>query len=849
MICGFALPDTASGRTRSGIRIAALVIPALIFLSVSVWSSLLADESEAERSTDSRSPLQSVHVTTHGVGRYQPGRWGTLAIEAANRGNEAATIEAAAWIGRQANDQVGRSVWLPAEARRTSWMPVVVPSDSSVDEDPMLQWMVVRRSGEGEVFSTGKNQDRIETRQLIEPRENIIFAVITDDDSRHLAKLDLLRRLMEKTQSQVTVLTMSDAHLPVIPEALDAVRVLVVMGDILAQNAAATESVQDWVRLGGTLWLMLDSMNHESAQTICGGELRFTEIDRVSLTSYSLLADTSAVKRVADEVGLERPVQLVRVFSESGSVSATADGWPAVVKSEFGQGRIVASMLGLDGFFVPTSNLLPDRIESQNRQIWVTTAGQDLLSEFGRAGSGSPLQTETMKEYVTSRIGYQLPNRSTGAAVLIVFCVSLILVCGIVHRMQKPALLLPGIGLLAVLSILAFLQIAASVQTTDSAATIQIVEATGTQDRLQVTGVTAFHSQGTTRPQIESTNGGMLRFEHAVSSGSPVRSLWSDQNIWKLQNAEFAAGVRMARFRQTVPIQQPVIAKGTFDENGFRGWLTGNLSSNWSDAIVAGQSRVALPVAIDAAGEIAPAHRSLPPGQYLDSALLNAEQSRRQTIYRNMFDASQRSRIYPARPALFAWSAPLKLQTGRVDSDDHSQAGAMLAAIPVAIERPDAGMRVRIPATFLPYRSVKNSSMKFGFAPNFSNTRRTWTANTNTTASTALLRFEIPPELLPLAVDGARLTLNISAPLRVVEISAGRLNSLSHVWSRNSPVGTFQIPFPDDASRQHESDGGFHVVLKVGAVQLDELDATEAGTQDRNWQIQWMQLEIEGLIQ
>ena len=139
--------------------------------------------------------------------------------------------------------------------------------------------------------------------------------------------------------------------------------------------------------------------------------------------------------------------------------------------------------------------------------------------------------------------------------------------------------------------------------------------------------------------------------------------------------------------------------------------------------------------------------------------------------------------------------------------------------------------------------------MKFGFAPNFSNTRLTWTANTNTTASTALLRFEIPPELLPLAVDGARLTLNISAPLRVVEISSGRLNSLSHVWSRNSPVGTFEISFPSDASRQLESDGGFHVVLKVGAVQLDELDATEAGTQDRNWQIQWMQLEIEGVIQ
>ena len=84
MICGFAQRDSASGRTLSGITIAALVVRSLIFLSVSVWSPLLADERETELSTDPRSQLQTVHVTTHGVGRYQPGRWGTLAIEAAS---------------------------------------------------------------------------------------------------------------------------------------------------------------------------------------------------------------------------------------------------------------------------------------------------------------------------------------------------------------------------------------------------------------------------------------------------------------------------------------------------------------------------------------------------------------------------------------------------------------------------------------------------------------------------------------------------------------------------------------------------------------------------------------------
>lgn len=848
MIGDIVQRDSATRHGRSEKTIEALVTAVLIFLSVSNEASLRAQERAAGQSADSTSQSQSVNVTTHGVGRYQSGRWGTLAIEAANRGNEATSIEAAAWIGGQASDQVGRSVWLPAESRRTSWMPIRIPPAAPYAAEPTLHWMGVRKSSGSEVLATGRNQDRIETRQLIAPAGADVFAVVSDSQESHWSKVDLLGSLMRLAMPRVTLILIPESQLPVIPEALDTVRVLVVIGDTLAQNVAATEAVQDWVHQGGTLWLMLDTMSHETAKAICDGELLVDEIDRVSLTSYSLLADTNAMQRAADDVELELPIQLVRGFSEPDSVLATADGWPAALKAEFGQGRIFASTLGLDGFFVPTGNLSPESIESRNRTIWVTTAGQDLLSVFGGSGSGSPLQTEAMQGYVTSRIGYQLPNRLTGAVVLIVFCMALIVVCGIVHRMQKPVLLLPGIGLLSMLAIVAFLQMAESARTsTDSASTIQMVEASGTKDRLQVNGVTAFYSQGSSQPQIQSTTGGMLRFEHAVSSGSPVRSLWSDQHVWKLQNAEFAAGVRLAGFRQTVAIQEPVVVKGTFDEKGFRGRLTGSISDNWSDAIVADQSGFALPVSIDAAGQFAHADRPLPPGQFLDASLLNAEQARRQAIYRSMFDASQRTRIYPSRPTLFAWADPLEMQTGRVDSV--GQAGAMLASIPVVIDRPERGMRVRIPSTFLPYRSVRNRQLKIGSAPNFSNTRRIWTANSYTTASTSLLRFEIPTELLPLAVDDAKLTLNISAPLRDVEISSGHTDSLSHVWSKNSPVGTFEIPISGETSCLLDDDGGFHVVLKVGTVQLDELDETEVGTQDRNWQVEWIQLEIQGLIQ
>ncbi|MFT5323665.1 MAG: hypothetical protein ACI8P0_001516 [Planctomycetaceae bacterium] len=830
-------------------RVASVVVMlGVIALGIGTASPLLAQVEETGPASKSERQSQAASVTTHGLSRYRPGRWGTISVEATNRGAVSTSIEAAAWIGGRESDQFGRSVWVPAEARRSAWTPIFIPPQHHGTGKPMLHWMAVRKSAAGEVLSQSRDQDRIETRQLIEPRGSVVFAVITGTDERHLAKAALLKYSMEKVQPDAAVLSIPDTQLPAIPEALDAVNIVVVIGDTLSRNAAATETVQDWVHQGGTLWLMLDTMSHESAQVVCSGELLVEEIDRVTLTSYSLFSDTNSMEQAAENVDLERPVQLVRVDPQLNGVLSTVDGWPAAFKTDFGMGRIFGSMLSLDGFFIPPGSLLPEQAENRGRQLWTTTAGQDLVSDLGGSGSETPLDTDTMTAYVNSRIGYQLPNRSAGATVLVVFCVALIVVCGVVHRWQKPVLLLPGIGILSVLAIVAFLQMADSAHSsTDSSATIQMVEANGTLDRLHVTGMTAYQAHRSSQPTIGSTAGGLITFDGPVNSSSPVRMLWSDQNAWNFQNAKLAAGVRLATFRQTVAIQEPAIAKGTFDESGFRGQLTGNVAGDWSDAIIADQSGFALPVSIDAAGEIAHTSSPLPPGQHLSAAILNAEQSRRQAVYRSVFDASRRSQVYPSAPTLLAWADRLTLQTGR--ADEGNQVGAMLASFPIVIERPASGSRVLIPSTFLPFRAVRNKKLKIGFAPTFSNTRRTWSTNTYSTASTSLLRFEIPVELLPLVIDGAKLTLNITAPLRDVEISSGMTDSLTNVWSKNSPVGTFEIPLPHEASRQLDENGGLHVALKVGAVQLDQLDETELGTQDRNWQVEWLQLEIQGLIQ
>ncbi|NQV24958.1 MAG: hypothetical protein HQ518_11380 [Rhodopirellula sp.] len=821
----------------------------MIVFSLANIASLVAQDTASANVREPEGDSATVSISTHGIRRYRPGRWGTLSIDAVNRGTEATSIESAAWVGESSDDQFGRSVWLPAESQRVTWQPIFIPPKQADAAAPMLYSMGVRKTADGDVFATAKNADRIESRQLILPKGETVFAVINDGVTDQLVRSDFLRVLLGQVQPHSAAFQFDIGQLPVIPEALDAVHVLVVLGDSLARNTAAVEAVQDWTRQGGTLWLLLDTMSIESAQAVCGGDLQIQEVDRVSLTSYQILSTTNAMQRAADAVNLERPVDLVRSFSDSSSVTATVDGWPAATTTVFGQGRVFVSMLSLDGWFVPRQQLLPEQAASLERPFWITTAGQDLMSSIGTSGAESPLDTETMTEYVTSRIGYQLPVRSDGAIVLVLFCIVLIVVCGVVHRLQRPVLLLPAIGILSLVTVGAFLTMATTSRTaTESAITFQMVEASGTQDRIEVSGITAFHSRDRNQPVIRSTAGGLLRFDGSVSAGSPVRMLWSDQHVWRLQNATLAAGVRLADWRQSVTIPEPAVVKGSFDESGFHGRLGGEISHNWTDALIADQSGFALPVVIDEGGRLSSGDTGpLPPNQHLAAAILDAEQSRRQAVYRRMFDASRRSRIYPSGPTLLAWSDPLQLQTGR--ADDAAPAGAMLASFPVIIERPQAETRVRIPSTFLPYRSVRNIKQRIGVASTFSNSRRLWSVNTYSTTSTSLLRFEIPVELLPVVVDAAKLTLKISAPLRDVEVLSGNPDALTSVWSKSSPVGTFDISFPDEASRQVDGDGGFHVALKIGSVQLDELDATELGTQDRNWQVEWMQLEIQGLIQ
>lgn len=794
---------------------------------------------------------QTLHISTHGLGRYLPGRWGTLLIEATNQGTEPAEINSAAWIEGRENEQFGRSVWLPAQSRRITSMPVFIPPRpfSPGDSGPQLYWMGVREADGHEVLAKSANRDHIESRELIMPRAHSVFAVITDNTSRHMELSELLRRSFGSDQIQSVVLPFEPAQLPILPESLDAVSTLIVMGDQLAGNAATVEAVQEWARRGGTLWLMLDTMAAESARVIAGGDLQIHELDRISLTSYALNSTSNSTSPEPDVVDLEQPVHLVRTFAEKTSILSEVNDWPAAVVTPFGQGRILVSTLSLDGWFVPGRIQNADQSGQPDSRLWITTAGHDLMASLNGTGSEVALAADDMAAYVTSRIGYQVPVRFSGAMVLACYCVLLIVVCSVVHRLQKPVLLLPGIAILSVLVVGVFLAIAESSHTTpDGAVAFQLIEAEGTQDRLMASGIIAFHSRDRSKPEIRSSAGGRLDSDGSISSGKPVRTVWTDHHEWQMKNVSLSSGVRLASFQQPVTVRRAVEVRGTFDESGFKGRLLGDLTNRLEDAVLAGQTGFSLPVSIDPSGEInASSSSPLPPGQYLASGLVDAEQSRRQNVYRRLFDASRRRQIYPQRLTMLAWSDPLELQTG--PSGTEPPIGAMLITIPVNVDRPAIGQRIRIPSTFLPYRSISMRKLKIGYAPTFSNSRRTWTANTSPGPSTSVLQFEIPEALYPLLVDRATLILKISAPLRTVEISSGHPDALTTVWSRESPVGRFEISFPEVASRQLHSNGGFLVALRVGGVQLEELEQSELGTQDRNWQVEWMQLELEGLIQ
>jgi hypothetical protein len=169
------------------------------------------------------------------------------------------------------------------------------------------------------------------------------------------------------------------------------------------------------------------------------------------------------------------------------------------------------------------------------------------------------------------------------------------------------------------------------------------------------------------------------------------------------------------------------------------------------------------------------------------------------------------------------------------------QIGSALVSIPLAIDRPAPGTRLIIPAPFLSYRGMIRPELNLTAL--YDPQHHSWVSSRNQPART-LLRFQIPPELLPLRIDRAELEVDLNAQARLFEIFTAEGPKTEVLASRHSPVGKIRLLIDRPDALRLDASGGLYLGLAIG--EASRLPGEEKPSSE--WKINDLQLQLTGRV-
>jgi hypothetical protein len=109
-----------------------------------------------------------------------------------------------------------------------------------------------------------------------------------------------------------------------------------------------------------------------------------------------------------------------------------------------------------------------------------------------------------------------------------------------------------------------------------------------------------------------------------------------------------------------------------------------------------------------------------------------------------------------------------------------------------------------------------------------------------------VLRFQIPQQVLPIQLDNIKLTIDIKAPSRELQIQGLFNDDFVLLDSRKNPIGRLEFTIDRQDIMQVTSEGELMLGIHVGDARDGEsnrlLDPSEAQT----WTIDDLQLELTG---
>jgi len=796
-------------------------------------------------------PAVRLIVGPDSVYRYRPERWGTVRLSVVNPLDEPAEILCSSYFDGAALLQYGRRCWLPARSRLETSHPVRLPPVSDPKQQVLDVWTMFLESGSaGEqlVAGTTGEMQRSSWLRLAPPSPMTALCDGPPSEPGTNPELDppLVDDVVSSGRSELTRgpigIVFADRLLPGREAALDAVDHLVIADDRILDDPAAVQTIRRWLYGGGRLWVMLDRVDIRVLEQLLGDAFAGQEVDRVSLTHVELQTDQiEAGPLVSGD--LDRPVDLVRVLVSNVDVPVTVDGWPAAFWQQCGRGQLLVTTIGTAAWVRPRESNETSRIRGESLPKYVRNRAYEMIApQFFAPRQESPLTAKAAERHVNEQIGYQIPARGVVVGWLTLFTASLVGSAFVLSRRGRLERFAAW-GPIAALAAAAVLIVAGSrtrAAVPPTTALLQFVQAMDGTDDVQVTGTAGIYTPSAGPARFQGEQGGWILPELAGTEGVARRMIWSDTDRWQWENLTQSPGLRLATFRESCALPEPLRVSATLNDRGVVGQLVLPEGLRASDALLATPTgRIGVDIESEDAF-VANADRVLTAEQFVSASVLSDEQLRRSRTLSSMF-----AKGFPAEPTLLFWTNPWP--GGLHFSERSPVSGSALVSVPVTFSRPAAGTVITIPAPLAPYREMSGPS---GERPSgfYDYRKHAWSAKYQ--PSTAWLQFSVPRSLLPLQPLAARVVVQVDGPVGKLQLAGMQGNAPVPIHTWTDPVGTLSHEIDDPAWLALTEEGQFALRITAGDPDRPELTqhSTDGVGHVSYWQIESLTLELRARV-
>ncbi|MFO0919147.1 MAG: hypothetical protein U0872_12635 [Planctomycetaceae bacterium] len=803
--------------------------------------------------------FQLVKSSNKGGYTYVPGQWGELQLRIDNVRQEPCDLLCATSFDVKPTLQFGRRIWLPPRSRLTISHPALIPeADQFKDLVAKIHSLVIENPDGGEVLvqnDTGQllHDQLLPLAPAVRNTGIIVGAGVNDQAPEDVMHFVSACRKQQTLAGRMTVL--GDHFLPTDETNLKYLDHLVVTENRLLDDVAALAAVRRWLHAGGRLWIMLDRADPRVLEALFGDDFRCHVVDQVELTSIKidnpfLLAEPQGED--AQALVYDEPVTMTRLIVPEIAgmkVWRTVNGWPAAITKTYGEGRLLITTLGARGWMKPKPPSKGEWIELPPLSEFILRGTmEDIANQILEQRPPELLAQQDLQPLAREQIAYQVPSWGLIVGTLFCFIASLITIGIFLLRLERLEHLGWSGAALSVLFGAALMMVGWSNRRAapESEASVQFAQGVSGTNDVRTRGMIAvYHPEGSDA-RVQVTRGGDLWPDMTGQENSLRRMVMTDLGKFYWDGLTQPPGLRISPFTASRSTADRIGAQATFDATGLVGNYTGQIVPEGDSLVATRQGRIGVELRGDGAFS-ASAANTFEADQYLQASFVNDDQDRRRRLLQRLFENSRRS-TFPAAPQLMLWVK--NWENGFDFGENLQRKGEALLSVPLTLSRPTTDDEFVIPAAFLSFRTRQSPD---GSAPSgiWNTMREEWQERSSFGSN--WLRFQVPPELLPISSTRATVQVKASGPMGRLEILGLKGDAIQSVQVVTDPVGTITIDITDADLLQISPDGGLSLGVNAGIPTPDAAPgpdgaaptpSTNAQMKANYWRIESLSLQL-----